>query len=486
MTARLRDMLTEATETTPPVTLAADTWQRGRRARRRARTLGTAAVVAVVALLAVAIPPVVRTVATGPVDGGPADGGASVPADVDIPWMWQATVQQDPPGAAAVLFGGDASFGLQGTDIFDSEGKLAVVGRDGDYRMLLYAGMNSITAGDDVQLSPDGTRVAHNYVIASDISEYGGGLVITDLTTGRSTFYPTPADGGVCCTPVAWAPDGRSLLARQISDAVGTATRLVLFDLDNGNTKPINAYGRADHIRTASAGAFAPDGQSFVVTEGTKVRLTDRTSKTLWTADLGPRRYLAGVGAFTPDGTRITTVTLDGCLDTCDTAALAARRWTFGYLDARTGKDVAGPALPPVTGLSVRALGWSRGTELVALRYAPEVGAHKSARDQRWNDTGWDQTSHVTLVGLGPDGATRTLLDPPDGVLDMDIPRDLLEAGRFGGPSSSPSIFPARSIIWYAAVPFGCLLLTVGTVAWLTVRAVRRSRRRWREPARAG
>lgn len=483
MTARLRDMLTEATETVPPVTLAADTWRRGRRARRRARALGTAAVVAVVALLTVAIPPVVRVVATGP-----ADGGASVPADLDIPWMWQATVQQDPPGPAAVLFGGDASFGLQGTDIFDSEGKLAVVGRDGDYRMLLYAGFNGITAGEDAQLSPDGTRVAHNFVIASDIPENGGGLVITDLTTGRSTVYPTPtpADGSVCCTPVTWAPDGRSLLARQISDAGGTATRLVLFDLDNGNIKPINEYGRADHIRTASAGAVAPDGQSFVVTEGAKVRLVDRTSKTLWTADLGPRRYLAGVGAFTPDGTRIATVTLDGCLDTCDTAALAARRWTFGYLDARTGKEVAGPALPPVTGLSVRALGWGQGTELVALRYAPEVGAHKTAGDQYWNDTGWDQTGHVTLVGLRPDGATRTLLDPPDGVLDMDIPRDLLEAGRFGGPSSRPSIFPARDIIWYAAVPLGCLLLTVGTVAWLTVRAVRRSRRGRREPARAG
>ncbi|GAA1760148.1 hypothetical protein [Luedemannella helvata] len=471
MTARLREMMTEATDAAPAVSLAADTWRRGRRARHRARALGAAAALVVVVALTTALAAPVRTASTGPAEGGPA-----VPARLDLPWMWQATVQQDPPGPAAVLFGGDASYRLHGADLFDSEGKLAVVGRGGDYRMLLYAGVETITAGEDVQLSPDGTRVAHDFVVTPELPDSAGGLVITDLATGASTVFPNPAGGGACCTPVAWAPDGGSLLARQYTDGHGAA-RLVLVNLADGTSRPITGYGPTAPLRTASAGAFAPDGQRFVVAEGTKVRLADRANGTLWTADLGPRRYLAGVGAFTPDGALITTVTLDGCLDDCDEAALAARRWTFGYLDARTGADAAGPALPPVTGLAVRALGWSRGTELVALRYAPETGAHKPSTDPWWNDTGWEQTGHVMLLGLAPGGATRTLLDPPDGVLNMDIPRDLIEAGAFGGPSSSASIFPARPIIWVAVVPLGFLLVGAGLVGWLTFIVVRRRRR---------
>jgi hypothetical protein len=165
-----------------------------------------------------------------------------------------------------------------------------------------------------------------------------------------------------------------------------------------------------------------------VLTEGITVRLIDLSGqssdptpgltpgqsgsptfgKTLWTVDLGPRRYLAGIGAYTP-----------------------------------------------------------------------ESGAQKTATGT-WNDTGWTETGHVVLKALRPDGSTQTLLDPPDGVLTMDVARDLMEAGRFGGPSSSASIFPARSIIWIALVPLTLLVLVAAVVLVAVIRLVRRHRRRVR------
>src|SRR5690606_22765311 len=125
--------------------------------------------------------------------------------------------------------------------------------------------------------------------------------------------------------------------------------RFVLLDLVTGTSTVLSDYLSFHELRAASQGAFAPDGAHLVLSEGSTVRMVDRNGETLWSRDLGPRRHLAGVGAFTPDGTRIVTVTLDGCLDHCDEAALAARRWTFGYLDAATGADASGPTLPPVT-----------------------------------------------------------------------------------------------------------------------------------------
>ncbi|GAA3750970.1 hypothetical protein GCM10022225_39170 [Plantactinospora mayteni] len=480
MTAHLREVLAEVGESMPPARLTPDVWRRGRQARRRSRLRRSGAAGLVVLLVALALPWSLSRPYPVPWTAG--DAGPAVPSRLALPWMWQATVQMDPPGPASVLFGGD-SIGLRGTDIFDSEGKLAVVGRNsGDYRMLLYGGWDSIAAGENALLAPDGTRVAQSYLEGSGLDATAG-VTIVDLTTGRSTQHGARHGTG-CCEPVAWAPDGGSLLVSVTGSAEVTdpntgyiwhPERLALLDLATDALVPLRDFTPARAIRTASRAAFAPDGQTLAVTEGSMVRLVDRTGTVRWSAELGDRTYLAGTGAFSADGSRITTVTLDGCLDECDEAALAARRWSVGFLDAATGRPLPGAGFAVVTGLAVRALGWANGRELVVLRYEPEAGAHKT-RDQGWNDTGWYETGHVTLLALGPDGSTRTLIDPPDDVLTMDVAQDLLTAGRFGGPSSTASMFPARGIIWVAAIPLGCLSAVVGVVALLVVYAVRRRR----------
>lgn len=66
------------------------------------------------------------------------------------------------------------------------------------------------------------------------------------------------------------------------------------------------------------------------------------------------------------------------------------------------------------------------------LRYKPERGAYKETA-VGWDDVGWWETGHVTLLGLRPGATARTVLDPPDGALTMDVPADPLAAGRAQG-----------------------------------------------------
>ncbi|PZG22568.1 hypothetical protein C1I95_05205 [Micromonospora craterilacus] len=467
MSEDLRTALRELGERMPAARLASDPWLVGRRQRRRAaRRTGVAALVAVlVSVLGVAA-------ALGGSGAGtmPAAAGEGVPERISLPWMWQATVEQDPPGPASVLFGG-GGLGLRGSDFVDHEGKIAVVGRGGDYRMLLYGGTES-SAGDDVQLSPDGRYVA-------DGTLGPPWLTVTDLTDGsrRGFSGPTKDSEG---TPVAWSRDGASLLVLEYgyeprrSDADGQAARLTLLELATGATRTLlDDLGDRWKLRTASVAAFSPDGSRIAATAGDRLSLLDRDGRTLWSRDLGPRRKLAGSGAFTADGSRIAVADLDGCLSGCDSAALAARTWTVTWLDAATGQDVAGPTLTPVRGQALRALGWRLGTDLVAVRYEADPGNGMREGDY-WNDTGYWESGRVQLIALRPDGATEVLLDPPDEVWSLDVARDLLEAGAFGAPATEPRPFPARPIILLVAVPLALPVVIVVGVLLLW-----RRHRRW-------
>ncbi|MCW3813240.1 WD40 repeat domain-containing protein [Micromonospora sp. DR5-3] len=452
MSDELRSALRDLGERMPPARLPADLWATGRRQRRRARLVAVAAAAAAV-LACAAVPVALTRVEAGP---APAAGQDAVPAEIGLPYMWQATVAQDPPGPAAVLFSG-GGLGLRGIDPIDDEGKVAVVGRDGRYRTLLYGGAES-AAGEDVQLSPDGRYVA-------DSGE--AWLRVTDLTDGSRRVYDGLPDSDRCCpTPVTWAPDGRSIVVLDtVAGSLGLDAdgqdiqrlRLVLVDLDTGAARML-AEERSDRwrVRTASLGAFSPDGTRIVTTIGDTVSLRDRTGRAVWSRNLGPRRVLAGSGAVSPDGTRIATVELDGCLTRCDAASLGARSWRFGWLDAATGQDTDGPALAPVRGQAVRALGWRTGTDLVVLRYEPNP--HDGMATLEWNDTGYWETGHVQLMALRPDGGRELLLDPPAEVCALDVARDLLTAGRFGGPAVGPRPFPARPVIVFAAAPYVMLL----------------------------
>ncbi|MER7279590.1 sigma factor [Dactylosporangium sp. NPDC000244] len=311
--------------------LPGDVWRRGRRRRYQGRIAGAGT--ALLCLVGVAVLP--------GLGGGaqPAEGATAViPASIERPYPWQATVDASPPGRASVLFGGD-SLGL-GSDPFETEGgKLAVVGRGGDYRTLRYP-TGKQRAGLDVRLSPDGHLVAQSELHDGP----AGWLVVTDLRTGRSRGYGNgPA---ACCYEVAaWRPDSGAVL---VQHRVGEHSQLTLVDLASGTELPIDGAAPRDVDRFAWAAAFAPDGASFVAAfptgGGTELRAFDANGQRRWSHDLGSRR-LAGAGAYTADGSAIAVLTMTGCADDCDPAQLAGRRWTVSYLDAATGAERGGPAV---------------------------------------------------------------------------------------------------------------------------------------------
>jgi hypothetical protein len=473
---QLKEALTELGDQVPAARVPDDLWRRGRRARRRERFAAVLCVVGAVLAVTALVP--VWLAGPEPEQAGGRPGDA-IPGELHLPWMWQATVQQDPRGPASVLFTGDG-LGLHGSDVFDHEGKVAVVGRDGSYRTLLYGGAQ-VVPGENVLLSPDGKFVAQ-----APLAVGQGWMVITDLSTGRSETFRGPNGVECCGTPVAWAPDGRSLLAidfdREASHfdpVTGNGVqqaRLSLLDLTTGNARQLVPLGDLFKLRTTSLAAFSPDAQRIAVTVGDELRLIDTTGQTRWTSRPAAGRYLAGAAAFTPDGTRIATVAVEGCRADCDATALAARRWHFGYLDTQTGTDADGPPIPAVTGMAVRAVGWRYNAELVALIYQPD---HRMSKEMLAgaSGTGLAETGHVTLVALGEDRVPEVLLDPPDEVLAMDVAQDLLRSGQFGGPAPGPAMFPARPLI---LLPITLLAIPVigGTAligGWLWLRR-RRSR----------
>lgn len=204
MTGQLRETLRELGESMPEARLTPDVWRRGRRARTRGRVLRIGAAVVVVGLVFALAPWSSRS---EPEING--DAVSTAPRTVGVPWMWQATVQQDAPGPVSVLFGGD-TIGLRGTDWFDSEGKLAAVGAgSGKTRTLLYGGTDDITAGEDVLLSPDGRSVASPFLLEGELDTGSAeGLVVTDLTMQISCGADAVAmagDHGRClAAPAAW------------------------------------------------------------------------------------------------------------------------------------------------------------------------------------------------------------------------------------------------------------------------------------------
>ncbi|GGM85436.1 hypothetical protein ACFFX1_05930 [Dactylosporangium sucinum] len=473
MTVPLRDTLHKLGEQMAPARLPADLWRRGRRQRQRGKIV--AAVIAALFCATAAVAPGVH------VEPQPAEAGPAIPRSVELPYPWQATVDTAPSGPATVLFGGD-SWGLTGDPFEEEGGKLAVVGRNGDYRVLRYP-VEGLRAGQDVRLSPDGNLVAQSTLTGGP----AGWLVVTDLRTGRSRGY---GDGPpACCFEVAaWRPDSGAVLVLRDANGVvepgpnqnpGKSAQYVLVDLAGGALTPVDDVFVRDPVASAWVAAFAPDGRGFVATRpnanGTELRGYDAAGRRLWTRDLGDRR-LAGAGAYTPDGSAVALLTIDGCTKECGHDQLTARQWHVSYVDAVTGADREGQALPAVSGPAVRALGWTGGT-LVVVQYELEDEILLEP-----DETGRSETRHVRVLALQPDGAVSVVLDPPAEVSSIDIAQNRLRDGRFGGPVPDPAALPARwSVIAQAAL---CLLVPV-LLATAAVVVIRRAVRRRSVAARA-
>ncbi|HEX2771161.1 MAG TPA: hypothetical protein VHN18_01870, partial [Micromonosporaceae bacterium] len=325
----LRHALAEMSEEMPAARLPEDLWRRGKRRHRRRASAGIAASVLAVVL---AVPLVGAVLERSPQQALGVGPDGAVPARLYIPWMGLGTVQQSPQGRAALLVSGGGQL-ASAPDLPGTYGsRIAVVGRDGSYRMLRYGGMYK-QAGQDVLLSPDGRYVAGDATLEHlNPPARSSEVTVVDLMTGQVRRYRDLPAG----QPVGWSPDGSQLLLFQepecpddsVPAASGTTSNISRCELGSGALWLLDrASGRLRQfldlsgvpVHRATFVAFAPDGRHLAVQVAQRlivVDTVDGTSRTL--AELGPRTRLAGAGAWSRDGASISVFTVDGCTSPCE------------------------------------------------------------------------------------------------------------------------------------------------------------------------
>jgi hypothetical protein len=328
-----------------------------------------------------------------------------------------------------------------------------------------------------MQLSPDGRYLAMPYLQDAATAEMGPTIV--DLTTGASrvvvaTGLPAHTD----LTVLGWRPDGGALL---VGAASGSLADLFLLDLGSGASTPLAEVAAPDDPDDWRV-AFSPGGDRVAIADGVSLRLVDGHGKPLWTMSLADGRQLAGAGAFTPDGTRIALVQTLPCTGAC----AVAPSWEVSYVDSDDGVDALGPVLPAIEASRVRAVGWSQQADgtpaLVVVRYLPRPtpppvqGQDGKLTEPQADDSVDDRTGPADLFELAPGEDARLLLDAPYQVTDLDVPADLVRAGRFEGSPSMPSLLPIEpgrlrilDVAMSAAVLLG-LSVAVGIIVTFTGR----------------
>lgn len=433
-----------------------DLWRRGRR-RRRIRI--TAAGCAVAVLVSVPAVPLLAGWSGRP-PTPPAEPTPVVPSTVYAPLPGQRDVRDDPPGPATLIVSGEGPF--RGSDVLGGyEGRTVVVGRDGRYR--LVDGADEGEVGSAFHLSPDGRYLAASGPVdgAEDLAVEATALV--DLSTGRVRGLPHGL-------PVGWAPDGR-LLVRH-----GTAG-LRLLGVGTGEIRSLPlAVGGGDRL----VAAFSADGRRLAVEVGDRLRILDLVSGA---EQVLPRRVgsrLAGAGAWTPDGRLAVWDLVSGCAEGCELPMPGVGEFRLTLRDPdpddnRTPGTDADPGSEPgsdggsdpgfglVDGQLPRLLGWLPDGSAVVRTYRPQTPAA-------------DDAGGAELVALRPDGGRARLVDLPASAHDVDVARDLLLAGRFGG---TPPPLTDRLLDWLAGM--------VGQLVWIgaVVVAVTVARRLWRRLRRA-
>jgi DNA-binding beta-propeller fold protein YncE len=179
----------------------------------------------------------------------PAEDQPSIPTRVYPPMPFPSTVQDAPAGPAALIVTGRGGFGT--IEVLGYEDRAIVVGQNGSYRVVRH---NQFAAGKSLLLSPDGRFVAGDGGLegARPGTDFSATSVL-DLTTGQVHSY----DAG---QPLAWSPDGRSLLARSGSG------NLSVVDVDAKAVVDLDLYGGEPTSPTWVA--FSPDGRRAALQEG--------------------------------------------------------------------------------------------------------------------------------------------------------------------------------------------------------------------------
>ncbi|SCE98829.1 WD40 repeat domain-containing protein [Micromonospora chokoriensis] len=459
MTDRLRDALRSAAEDVPSYRV----YERALATARRDRLRRVGAGVAASVLLAVAgvVVPLTRTPGVDPA----ATANAALPDHIALPPLGTLHVTDRPRlGPASVVFDGPAPR-LHGWNDVNIVG---VVGADSDrYRIMRIGG--EALAGRTVHLSPDGRYLARPDGAQDDPP----GVEVVDLVTGRTQRLASPVDRSVWSTPVGWSADGGSLV---VSDEVpvafdGATYTTVLSAVTVAGERWTRLAAGAQEANVGSTVAAAPGRIAYQY--GRTVAVTDLTGRELSSFALPDETWLAGKGAWRPDGTNLTLATRGA-----DTG------WTLRQVDPTSGRDVGPLRLPAVSGaVAVRLLGWAPDGSALVAAYLPDPAAPDLPLEEQSNPPMSDQRLRtVRVLALTP-GATapRTVLTAPDQVIAVDVADQVIRNGRVRD-AQPPGGVGGRFWFWTGLLT---VLVTVGLLyvsrqriaLWRDDRRVRRARR---------
>ncbi|NHC13121.1 WD40 repeat domain-containing protein [Motilibacter deserti] len=370
-------------------------------------------------------------------DGGP----LGLPDRLHNPGWLTPDNDEGPRGRAAVVMNGSQFpyVGLGDTNA------AALVGPGGD-RMTERQGRDEWHPGEDLLLSPDGTRT----VSPAGRSGYAASVDVQDLRTGRHREVPmpgaAPADGEFVpsgWSVLAWMPDGDGLVL------AGPAGGLGVLDLATGTFQRV-----ADHaagLVPGSAVAVRGDGRRIAyVVEGQLVVVDVADGWTALQATLPPGAQLGGKAAWSPDGESVAVSVPSG--------PPPARRWTFRLVDASTG--ALRPAAFPTVGdaVTLRAVGWRAGDRVVAIAYRPEDYATQPTD----TDTGFAVVRRADLVEVTAGASSaRTLLRPPWQTLAMDVAQQAAASGLTFTSPDPPPVHLGRATSAVVGLASAALLLAV-------------------------
>jgi hypothetical protein len=371
------------------------------RRRRHGRWTAAAAAVAVMAVLAfTALPGILAH----PTAVASADAQPSLPDRLAFPPAFWPGVRSSPPGPASLIFGGQGFAVDNPKRLLDNEGDFAVVGATSDVYRVWRVTSYEAHAGEDVLLSPDGTRLA----IPSGMNQPGP--AVFDLRTGVMTRLAAFGENDYV-TPMAWSPDGRTLAVQVVRpdgvDSVG------LVDVPAGAYQQMSEVDRSTAVRGFGI-AWAPDGLRWAYQDKGEIVVADRNLKAQARFAVPGDAWLAGKGAWTADGKSLVTVQVQDqqwALVERDpaTGAIRGQRWVVG------GADLA----------AVRLIGWAPGGEPVVVAFRAEPTMPVTFQPE----TAYQAVHSLQVWRLDAAGHT-VLLTAPHNLMSIDIADAVLAGGR--------------------------------------------------------
>ncbi|MFI6266487.1 TolB family protein [Micromonospora sp. NPDC051006] len=452
MTARLREALRVTADGVPGYPVYERALATAHRSRRR-RTAAAAALVLVV-LAGVALP-LAGTPAVDPATGA----RAALPDRIGLPPLGTRHASDRPAlGPASVIFTGQAPR-LQG---WNEDGIVGVVGADADRYRIFSMGFEA-PAGDQVLLSPDGRYVARP---AGDSERPR--VDVIDLSTGGTRRLPSRVADSVLTTPVGWSPGGARLVVRDTVPVAfdGATYRSVLSIVTLDGERWSQLASGAQEASFGSVVAFSADHLAYQY--GRTVAVTDLDGRELSSFALPAESWLAGKGAWTPDG-RLTLATRQP----------GSTEWSLRQVDARTGSGSGSGSLPAVSDVTaIRLLGWRPDGSALVVAYQPEPASparfdQPLELDQR---VAYGHVRSVRLLALTPGAAEpHTVTTAPEQVLAIDVADEVVRSGRVRD-AEPPGGVGLRFWLWTGLI----FVLVIGLAGYWSRgwRAERRERRR--------